>query len=95
MRLKEILKNLGYTDEQIQNVVDAMEENGLYISTVKDSEETINKLQEDFKQLKTENDDLKNSNKNDESASATIKKLQDEVSRGKIETAAIIELKIF
>ena len=31
MGLKEILKNLGYTDEQIKAVIDAMTENKLHV----------------------------------------------------------------
>lgn len=92
MGLKGILKNQGYTDEQIQAVLDAMKENGIYASSVENPEETINKLQEDYEHLKTEHDNLKKSNKDNASASETIKKLQNEVNRGKIETAAIIEL---
>lgn len=92
MGLKEILKKQGYTDEQIQAVEDAMKENGIYVSSVENPKETIDKLQQDYEHLQTEYENLKTSSKDNESASETIRKLQDEVNRGKIETAAIIEL---
>lgn len=92
MGLEGILKKQGYTDEQIQTILDAMKENGVYISSVENPEETINKLKEDYSHLNAEYESLKDSNKDDASASETIKKLQDEVNRGKLETAAIMEL---
>lgn len=92
MGLNEILKSQGYTDEQIQAVVKAMKENGIYTASVENSEETIRKLQTDNEQLKNEMDSLQKQKKEDVSAVETIKKLQDEIHKGKIETAAIIEL---
>lgn len=92
MGLKEILKSQGYTDEQIQAVVNAMKENGIYTASVENSEETIRKLQTDNEQLKNEMDSLQKQKKEDVSAVETIKKLQDEIHKGKIETAAIIGL---
>ena len=47
MGLKEILKNLGYTDEQIKAVIDAMTENKLHVSSVENPEDTIRQLQEE------------------------------------------------
>lgn len=92
MSLKEILKSQGYTEEQIQSIVNAMKENGIYTASVENPEETIRKLQADNEQLRTEMGSLQEQKKEDVSAVETIKKLQDEIRKGKIETAAIIGL---
>lgn len=92
MGLKELLKNLGYADEKIQEILNAMKENNVYTSSIKDPDETIKKLQKDYGDLKTENDDLKKSKKDNASAGETISRLQDEIRKSKIETAAIMEL---
>lgn len=92
MDLKQILKNQGNTDEQIRAVLNAMKENGVYTSSVENPDETIRKLQEDNKQLSAEKDNPQKQGKDDVSAVETIKKLQDEIHKSKIETAAIIGL---
>lgn len=92
MSLKEILKSQGYTEEQIQAIVNAMKENGIYTASVENPEETIRKLQADNEQLRTEMGSLQAQKKENVSAVETIKKLQDEIRKGKIETAAIIGL---
>lgn len=92
MSLKEILKSQGYTDEQIQAIVNAMKENGIYTASVENPEEMIKKLQADNEQLRTEMGNLQEQKKDDLSAVETIRKLQDEIRKGKIETAAIIGL---
>ena len=92
MSLKEILKSQGYTEEQIQTIMNAMKENGIFTAFVENPEETIRKLQADNEQLRTEMGSLQEQKKKDVSAVETIKKLQDEIRKGKIETAAIIGL---
>lgn len=92
MDLKQMLKNLGYTDEQIQAVLNAMRENGIYTSTVENPDETINELQRKYDGLMEKHNTLQSTKKDDLAAGKTIEKLQNEIRKGKIETAAIIEL---
>lgn len=92
MDLKQILKEQGYTDEQIQAILDAMNKNKIYTTSVENPEDTIAKLQEEAKRLEAESKDTVKTGEPDESATEMIKKLQAEVHRGKIETAAIIGL---
>lgn len=93
MDLKAILKEQGYTDEQIQAILDAMGKNKIYTTSVENPEETIAKLQEDAKRLEAENKNAQQkAGEGDESAAEMIKKLQAEVYRSRIETAAIIGL---
>lgn len=92
MDLKGLLKSQGYTDEQIQAVLSAMKENGIYASSVENPDETIKKLQEDNEQLKAAKNDSQKPSEGDASAGELIKQLQDEVRRSRLETAAIIGL---
>ena len=92
MDLKAILKEQGYTDEQIQAILDAMSKNKIYTTSVENPEEIITKLQEDAKRLEAENKNVQQAGEGDESAAEMIKKLQAEVHRSRIETAAIIGL---
>ncbi len=91
MGLKEILKSRGYTDEQIQKIMDDMKENGIHTSSAEDPDGTIRQLREDNERLKAESE-KRQSEKEDASAGETIRQLQEEIRRGRIETAAIIGL---
>lgn len=51
MELEQILKEQGYTDEQIKAVFSAMAAGKLHVSSVEKPEETIRQLQEDKKKL--------------------------------------------
>lgn len=96
MGLKEILKKQGYTDEQIKAIMDEMATNELYVSSVKNPEETIRHLQEEKEKL--ENDTQKQGAKKeaadspDISASEEIKKLQETIRQGQINTKLIVAL---
>lgn len=97
MGLKEILKNLGYTDEQIKAVIDAMTENKLHVSSVENPEEAIRQLQEEKAALEGENTRLqKNSGKQtaaaDKSAAEEIRALKATIQQGQINTKLIVEL---
>lgn len=96
MDLRAILKKQGFTDDQIKAVMDEMSANKLYVSSVEDPEETIRKLQEekgkleeDVKQQKAEK---KLPDPADTSAAEEIKKLQETVRQGKINTQLIVAL---
>lgn len=91
MGLKEILKSRGYTDEQIQKIMDDMKENGIHTSSAEDPDGTIRQLREDNERMKAESE-KRQSEKEDASAGETIRQLQEEIRRGRIETAAIIGL---
>lgn len=97
MGLKEILKNLGYTDEQIKAVIDAMTENKLHVSSVENPEDTIRQLQEEKAALEGENAKLQKSpdrqtDPADQSAAEEIRKLKETIQQGKINTKLIVEL---
>lgn len=84
MGLKEILKKQGYSDEQIQTVLNAMKENGIFTSSVENPEETIKKLQE-------ENETLQSS-REDTGAVEEVKKLKETIQKDRRDTAMIIAL---
>lgn len=97
MGLKEILKNLGYTDEQIKAVIDAMTENKLHVSSVENPEDTIRQLQEEKAALEGENAKLQKSPDRQtdpagQSAAEEIRKLKETIQQGKINTKMIVEL---
>lgn len=97
MGLKEILKNLGYTDEQIKAVIDAMTENKLHVSSVENPEDTIRQLQEEKAALEGENAKLQKSPDRQtdpagQSAAEEIRKLKETIQQGKINTKLIVEL---
>lgn len=89
MDLKKILKELGYTDEQIKAVLDAMEVEKLYVSSVEKPEDTIRQLQEEKAKLEQKNTELqkgteaKASGKTEETA-AEIRKLQETVQKAQV-----------
>lgn len=90
MDLKKILKEQGYTDEQIKAVLDAMAANKLHVSSVEKPEETIRQLKEDKKKLEQANGELqkaadsKESGKHDEETVAELKKLQEKVQQTQV-----------
>ncbi len=96
MDLRAILKKQGYTDEQIKAVMDEMAANRLYVSSVEDPEETIRKLQEEKGKLEEDVKRHKAAKKQpdpaDTSAVEEIKKLQETVRKGKINTQLIVAL---
>lgn len=92
MGLKEILKHMGFTDEQIQSVMDGLTENKLYISSVKNPEETIRQLQGDVSRLEGENRKLQETKNTDSGAAEEVKKLLAEVDRAKINTSVLMAL---
>lgn len=80
MKLSEILKAQGLTDEQISKITASMKENKIYETTLEKADERYTKLKgqkEDLEgQLKTANDtiaDLKKNNADNETLQNTIK----------------------
>ena len=96
MDLKAILKKQGYTDEQIKAVMDEMSANRLYVSSVEDPEETITRLQEEKAKLEEDAKQQKTAKEQaalpDTSAAEEIRKLQETVRRGQINTQLIVAL---
>jgi len=92
MDLKAILKKQGYTDEQIKAVMDEMSANKLFVSSVENPEETIKKLQEEKEKLEGEAKQQKAADTQDATAAEEIKKLQETVRQGKINTQLIVAL---
>lgn len=88
MGLKDILKKQGLTDEQIKAVMENLAASKLYVSSVENPEETISKLQEDLTALREE----KQADQPDATAAEEIRKLQDTIRKGKINTHLIVEL---
>lgn len=80
MKLLEILKAQGLTDEQIKVIQTSMKENKVYETSLENADERYSKMKakkEDFEeQLKTANttiEDLKKNNKDNETLQNTIK----------------------
>ena len=80
MKLLEILKAQGLTDEQIKAIQNSMKENKVYETSLENADERYNKLKtqkDDLKgQLDTANttiEDLKKNNKDNETLQKTIK----------------------
>lgn len=78
--MEELLKKLGFTEEQIQKIIGGMKENKIYTTKEENIEERYNKLKgqkEDIEgQLKTANGtikDLKQNNGDNEELQKTIK----------------------
>lgn len=92
MELEKILKEQGYTEEQIKAVLDAMAAGKLYVSSVEKPEDTIRQLQEEKAKLEQTNAELKKETaaKADqggkpEEAAAQIKKLQETVQKAQVD----------
>lgn len=91
MELEKILKEQGYTDEQIKALLDAMAAGKLYVSAVEKPEDTIRQLQEAKTKLEQENAKLQQgiesqaqaSGKGEETA-AEIRKLQETVQKAQV-----------
>lgn len=77
--MEELLKKLGYTDEQIQKIIGGMKENKIYTTTEEKIEERYNKLKEQKvaldEQIKVANstiEDLKKNNTDNETLQSKI-----------------------
>ena len=96
MGLKDILKKQGFTDEQIKAVMDDLAENKLYVSSVENPEETIRKLQEEKEKLEEDAKQQKEAEPPADPPDATmaeeIRKLQETIQKGKINTQLIVAL---
>lgn len=89
MELEKILKEQGYTEEQVKAILDAMAAGKLYVSSVEKPEDTIRQLQETKAKLEQENAQLqketaaKGAGKEVEAA-AEIKQLQETVKKAQL-----------
>ncbi len=96
MDLRAVLKVQGYTDEQIKAVMDAMSANRLYVSSVENPEETITRLQEEKEKLEEDAKQQKAAGEQatlpDTTAAEEIRKLQETVRQGQINTQLIVAL---
>lgn len=107
MNLEELLKKLGYTDDQIKAIVEGMKENKLYISNEENIDTRYSKLKEQHdakdKELTTANElikSLQNSAKGNEDLQTKIaeyetkiSQLQEENKQEKIKSQLALELK--
>ena len=89
MDLEQILKNQGYTGEQIKAILDAMAAGNLHVSSVEKPEETIRQLQEEKKKLEKDNAALQKASDQQasgkpEEAVAEIKRLQETVQQAQV-----------
>lgn len=91
MDLKQLLRSLGYTEDQADKITAAMADNGLHITGMENAEDTITKLQAEIDSLKKAGS-AKPKDINDGKAQEEIDKLKDELKRTKILSAAMIEL---
>lgn len=91
MDLKAILKKQGYTDDQIKIIMDELAANKLYVSSVENPEETIKKLEKEKAKLE-EDAKKKPDDQLDTTAAEEIKKLQETVRQGRINTQLIVAL---
>ncbi|EPY2290981.1 phage scaffolding protein [Clostridium sporogenes] len=85
--MEELLKKLGYTDEQIQKIIGGMKENKIYTTTEEKIEERYNKLKEQKvaldEQIKTANatiEDLKKNNTDNQTLQSKIGEYESKVS---------------
>lgn len=96
MDLRAILKKQGYTDEQIKAIMDEMSANKLYVSSVENPDETISRLQEEKAKLKEDARQQKPAKEQaalpDATAAEEIRKLQETVRQGQINTQLIVAL---
>lgn len=107
MNFEELLKNLGYTEDQIKAITEKMKEQKIYLSKEENSDIRIGKLQEDFdakdKELTTANElikSLQDSAKGNEDLQTKITdyetkiaQLQEENKQEKIKNQLALELK--
>ena len=106
MTLQEILKNQGYTEEQIKAVTDAMKENGIFTASEENLDIRYGKLKTDhegltkqYQEAQTLITNLKKDKKTDEDTQAKItayegqvQQLQEELTKAKIEAAVKVKL---
>lgn len=92
MDLKEILKKQDLTDEQAQAVMDEMSKNKLYVSSMENPEETVRQLQQEKTELEEVAKRQKTETETDGAAAEEIKKLQETVRQGQINTQLIVAL---
>lgn len=96
MDLRAILKKQGFTDDQIKAIMDEMSVNKLYVSSVENPEETISKLQEEKTKLEEDAKQQKVKKQQESPADTTaaeeIRRLQETVRQGQINTQLIVAL---
>lgn len=89
MELERILKEQGYTEEQIKALLDAMAAGKLYVSSVEKPEDTIRQLQEEKAKLEQTNAELKKETAAKASAKGEavveIEQLQEKVRRAQVD----------
>ncbi|MGL4730334.1 MAG: phage scaffolding protein [Clostridium sp.] len=97
MNFEELLKAQGFTDEQVQAIVKAMNKEKIYTTTLENVEERYNKLKgqkEDAEsQLSTANNtikDLKKNNVDNEELQNTIKQHENTIKTLKVDSEAKI-----
>lgn len=85
--MEELLKKLGFTDEQIQKITGGMKENKIYTTKEEKIEERYDKLKEQKaaldEQIKTANatiEDLKKNNKDNETLQTKVGEYESKVS---------------
>ncbi|MBE1305648.1 scaffolding protein [Clostridium botulinum] len=85
--MEELLKKLGFTDEQIQKIIGGMKENKIYTTKEEKIEERYSKLKEQKtaldEQIKTTNatiEDLKKNNKDNETLQTKVGEYESKVS---------------
>ncbi|NFC87506.1 scaffolding protein [Clostridium botulinum] len=85
--MEELLKKLGFTDEQIQKIIGGMKENKIYTTKEEKIEERYNKLKEQKvavdEQIKTANatiNDLKRNNTDNETLQTKVSEYETKVS---------------
>ncbi|MCM1304576.1 MAG: hypothetical protein NC305_13340 [Lachnospiraceae bacterium] len=90
MDLEKILKEQGYTEEQIRAVLGAMAANRLHVSSVEKPEETIRQLQEEKKKLEKDKEELQkaagaSSSGHSEETAAEISRLRETVHKAQVD----------
>ncbi|MCS4448643.1 phage scaffolding protein, partial [Clostridium botulinum] len=85
--MEELLKKLGFTDEQIQKIIGGMKENKIYTTKEQKIEERYSKLKDQKtaldEQIKTANatiEDLKKNNKDNETLQTKVGEYESKVS---------------
>lgn len=83
MDLEKILKEQGFTEEQVKAILNAMTAGKLYVSSVEKPEEVIRQLQKDKEDLERKAAASQASGRKEETA-AEIKRLQETVQKAQI-----------
>lgn len=86
MTLQELLKSLGYTDEQINQITEAMKTNKIYTASEENLDIRYGKLKTDFDSLTNQHgeatkliESLKKTNKDNEEMQGKFKEYEDQV----------------